>query len=676
MSEVRNKLTNTLYNKIKTGPLPSSESGQMLVELVMAIGMAAIILPALLTGLVASREGRPQQQQREQATALLKETVNAVQNIRDSNWTSFAIDGTFHPIISTNKWIFAANAGTVNGFTQQVVISDVYRDTSGAITLSGGTLDPSTKKIVATISWSQPQVASVSATRYMTRTTNLTYSETTQIQFNAGTKTGVVVAATVPSVTPGDGEVELGSGGGFGNWCSPGNSVVKTFDLPGSGVTQSIAATSSATQDVAYTTTGGNASGDAVDGLTITHDSTPIVTNPSLNNEAKAYGIYVDNSASYVYFNENNPPNHTVRIANASNLSDVGYFDASGVKANSVFVSGNTGYTTGGSTLYSFDVSSKTGSRSQLGSVSLGGTGKRVVVVGTNAYVATSNTTGQLQIINVANPSSMTVTKTINVGNGLGGVDVYVNSSQTYAYLVTSYSAGQKDFYIIDLNNTNNIWGYTTVNGMNPKGITIVTGNRAILVGSGGEEYEVFDITSPSAASHCGGMSPSGVTSVNAVAPILQSNGNAYSYIITDNASAEFQIIQGGNGGQFSSSGSFVSATFDPTSVDGGTNNRSFNRFIADVNQPSITTIKMQAAVAGVGSSGTCSDATFAFAGPDGTTSSYFTPSGSTITGLIPLLTSGNYQNPGRCFRYKVYFNSPDTSQTPVFQDINLNYSP
>ena len=215
----------------------------MLVELVMAIGIAAIILPALLTGLVASRQGRPQQQQRSQATALLKETVNAVRSIKDNDWNAFAINGTFHTEISGNKWALSSDAQTVNGFTQQVVISDVYRDLDGAIASSGGTLDLSTKKAEVSVSWAQPQLATISATLYLTRTVNLTHEDTTASDFNAGTLNDVQVTNN------GDGEVILANNN-KAKWCSPsfatngsGNEI--TIDLP-DGPPVAVAATASA----------------------------------------------------------------------------------------------------------------------------------------------------------------------------------------------------------------------------------------------------------------------------------------------------------------------------------------------------------------------------------------------------------------------------------------------
>lgn len=658
-----------------------SINGQMLVEVLLAIGLAAILLPALLTGLIASRAAKPEQDQRMQAVALMKETEAAVKSIRNNDWNTFSAlsgKGALHPIISSSAWATASGSQSVNNLTQQFVVSDVNRDSNGNITAIG-TPDPSTKQVVITISWTQPYSSSLSTTLYLTRTGNLTNIETTTTDFNRGTTTNSSVIATTGSSIPLDGEVELGAGGSGGDWCKPGQFVLQTFDLPGQGVATSITATSSATNNYAYTTTGGNASGDALDALTIDHSSPPNVTNPSFNNEAKAYGVFVDSLNSYVYFNENDPPNHTVRILHGTTLASAGYFDASSNgTGSSIYVLGNNGFTTVGSKLYSFSVATINGSSSQaqLGSINLAGTGNRVFVVGTNAYVATSSTTSQLQIINVSNPSNMSVTKSINLGNSQAATDVYVNSSQTYAYIVTSYSAGKNDFFIVDLNNTNNIYGYQTVNNMSPKGIAIVSGNRAIVVGSGGEEYTVYDVTTPSAVTRCGGMTPAGVTTINAVAPILQPDGNAYAYIVTDNSSAEFQIILGGSGGQFSTSGIYESGTFDPYTIDGISTLRSFNRLNATVAQPAATTLQVQVAVAAP-INNSCNGVTYTYVGPNGDKSSYFTPSDGILDAAIPTSTySPTYQNPGRCFRYKAWLYSTDPSQTPIIYDATLNYSP
>ena len=57
--------------------------GQSLIELMIAIGMASILLPAMITGIILSREGRAQQKQRLEAISVAKETEAAVKNVRD-----------------------------------------------------------------------------------------------------------------------------------------------------------------------------------------------------------------------------------------------------------------------------------------------------------------------------------------------------------------------------------------------------------------------------------------------------------------------------------------------------------------------------------------------------------------------------------------------------------------
>src|SRR3989344_7067200 len=192
-----------------------SSCGQTLVEALIMIGLLSIFLPALITGLVVSRSSKPQQEQRTKASLLLRETQEAIRNIREAGWIAFAVNGTYHPVISGANWQFATGSATINGFTQQVDVSDVYRDTNGAIATSGGTLDPSTKLVLTTITWTQPYLESVETTNYFTRyLDNLAYTQTTDTDFNAGTLNNVAVTNTA------GGEVQLANNN-KAKWCSP-----------------------------------------------------------------------------------------------------------------------------------------------------------------------------------------------------------------------------------------------------------------------------------------------------------------------------------------------------------------------------------------------------------------------------------------------------------------------
>lgn len=193
--------------------------------------------------------------------------------------------------------------------------------------------------------------------------------------------------------------------------------------------------------------------------------------------------------------------------------------------------------------------------------------------------------------------------------------------------------------------------------------MTVVTGGKAIVVGSGGQEYQVITISNESSLTQCGGLDIA--TGVRGVSSVLEADGDTYSYIVTGDASSELKIIEGGPGGGFSSQGTFESATFDAgASV-------AFNRFVAGATKSDQTDITYQVAGApAVGDS--CSGITFTFVGPDGTASTQFATSSA-----IPLSDDSlGYENPARCFRYKALLTSQDNTQTPVLTDMTINYSP
>src|SRR6266571_4347781 len=145
-----------------------NQNGQSLVELVLTIGVAALLIPAIASSFITSRQGKPQEIERTYATATLKETEKAVEAIRDNNWTTFAnLSGaaTWYPSLPGNTWIAASGTETlISGVTRQFVVTNVNRDASGNIVTSGGTSDPSTKKVDITISWLLPYSSSITST--------------------------------------------------------------------------------------------------------------------------------------------------------------------------------------------------------------------------------------------------------------------------------------------------------------------------------------------------------------------------------------------------------------------------------------------------------------------------------------------------------------------------------
>lgn len=647
--------------------------GFTLIEILLILGLSALILPPLFAGLMSTRGGKVDQQKRIQALELLKEATEAARSYRENDWTQFAVNGTYHPVIVNNTWTLATGSEVINGFTREIDISSVQRS-GGAIVETGGTQDPSTKKLVSTVSWTNPTAGSVTSTQYITRyLDNVSYTQTTQADFNPGIKTNVSVTNTA------GGEVML-SAGSNGDWCRPNDFIRTELNLPGNAAATDV----KAYEGKAFTGTNQTSSGSFIE-INVGNSNPPTAVIDSQINGYQTNDVFISGNYAYVATND---PNKDVVIIDLTTNSEVGYYNGSNSwpynfgNAEGVFVVGDTGYVTIGLFLHSFNLSAKTGSRPVRDTVFLWGTGYRLYIVGNHAYIAVDFGSAELRLVNIANPSNMSLGAKANV-NGTRGQEVFVNSTGTRAYLATTADNSRDEFFVINTNvstsqknnsNTNlSVIDSYDASGMDPKGVTLVTGNKAILVGAGAEEYQVIDITNENNITRCGGTQvDSGIFGVGSV---LEADGDAYSYIVTGDINNEFKIIEGGvGGGLFSSPGTFLSAVIDSDSATlGNVAQAVFNRFSATYTLPDQTDIQFQFAGADP-VNGSCNGAVYDFVGPDGTSGSYFT----TATALaIPLHDDGTgYENPARCAKYKVVLTTLDNTSSPVFNDITINYVP
>jgi len=629
--------------------------GQTLVEILVVFAISAVFLPALLTGLFTTREGKSQQKQKLEAIALLSESEEAVRSIRGKNWAGIATNGTYHPAVLINEWALTSGIEIINGFQRKIEVENVYRDSSGNIS-SNGSLDPSTKKITHTISWETPYSSSVSTTSYLTRfLENLYRLDTTEQDFLAGLQTGVTITNTD------DGEILLGSGG-FGEWCAP-NLTATTLDLPKSGQANAL----SVIEGVAFAGTGENASGESFVKINLNNTNPPTANIAGTFSNYKTNDVYGEQNYGYIASDTNSKELIILDISQTP-FTEIGYYNGSGsTNADDLFIKGNTGFITQGNYLRNFDLTSHSGSRPSVDSdgVQLAGTGTAVVVIGNYAYVSISGASIEMQIVDLSNPTNMVVVGQADV-DGQGAKDIFVNETGTRAYIAAGQSASQQELFIIDITTkTGNrpVIGSYDTNGMNPRAITVVPGNRAIIVGDGAEEYQVINISSESNPVRCGGIEVS--SGVRDLASVLESDGDAYSYIVTGDSASEFKIIVGGPGGNYSSAGEYESSIFDPGSES------VFNRVDMSHVVPQNTTLRYQISVADQ-VNGSCTNSNYIYVGPDGTTSTYFTNSSA-----LPLDDDGvGFENPGRCFRYKAYLTTTDTSMSPVVYSVGINYSP
>ncbi len=653
--------------------------GASLIEVLVTMGLASILLPAIILGLMASRDGKAQQKQRQKAVTLIEEAQEVTRNVRDADWSTFAINGVYYPrATSSSSWELVADAAgeSIDGFTRKIKIEDVYRN-NGSIVAFGGILDPSTKKVTTTVSWNNPLPTSVIATMYLTRyIANDSYTETTQTEFNAGTKKGVTIRATSGSGIPDDGEIVLGSGG-YGDWCNP-NLTSSFHDLDGQGVSSGIWAV----EGLAFLATGENASGPDFMKVGITNPSPPappsVTSHGTYDEQAKSNDVFgeVVGSTYYAYLATDQNKSQVIILNATNNTPSVISRINVGSNATSLYVANNILYVLTGSQFKTYDISNKSTPISK-GQVSLSATGVDVTVAGEYAFVALNSTARQLEIIKVTN-NGATLTKegyaALTAGTARA---LHVNDGGTRVYLATANSTTQREFFIINTETKSGnrpvISSYDT-NGMDPRGVTVVPGNRAIVVGHGGNQYQVININNENNITPCGSLN-TGSDHINGIASILDSEGSAYSYLITTNSSREFAIVVGGPGGAFASTGEYESVTLAPPLCSNFCAN---NRLSANFHEPPGTNITFQVALANKTNDVCPANGSYTFVGPNGTSDPndvFDPPVGAPITfpfGTVP----PSYTNPGQCFRYKAYFTTSDSGNTPVLYDVTLNYSP
>lgn len=632
----------------------NKRKGVSLAEMVIAIGLLGFILSSLSVFAMDANRILRSTEKKIEAYAYMNEVFQAIQLKKLESWATFIQStgtGPKHLTRIGNTYTLADGSESKNGITISFEIQNAFRDTNGNLVTTGGTMDKHTRTIVVNASWTTQSgaVKSASSRTYVTDWNILKFRQTTQSEFDTGTKDRVM------TTNFSGGEVTLDTYG-KGNWCSPG-ATATTLDLPGSGVASGIVAL----EGKAFTGTGGNASGISFADINISNTAPPVATLGGQLDGYKTNDVFTDGTYYYIS-TDTNSSEIVIFSKSGSTYTPVGTFDASGTSdGTSVFVTANRGYMTQGNILRIFDLTTKTGARTQLGSINLAGTGRKVRVVGDYAYVTIQGSSSRkLEIVNIANPTSPSIVGYANPGP-TNGVEVVVNDTATRAYLALANNTNGAEMYILDISTKTGsrptVGSYET-SGMDPTGIALVPGNRAIVVGKNGEEYQVINTTNESSLIRCGGINID--SGINGVSAVLETDNDAYAYIVTGDSGSEFKAIEGGPGaggsGAYTTSGTFTSPVLDtgnsaPTFIS--------MDWIAQV--PGTTTCRLQIRVAD--SAAAITSATFT--GPTGP-ASYFTDSVNTYLNSIPDINK-------RYIQYRVFFES-DGGLTPQLEEVAIHY--
>ncbi len=145
----------------------NKKKGIAVVEILIVVGIIAITTSTLLGVVVFSLKLSATVKETTIADALAQELVEAVRNFRDgTDWDTDGL-GTLNSGVnyyseqtagSPPTWILTLGTETINNFTRKVVFENVMRDANDNIVESGGTNDPNTMKVIATVSWESRKV--------------------------------------------------------------------------------------------------------------------------------------------------------------------------------------------------------------------------------------------------------------------------------------------------------------------------------------------------------------------------------------------------------------------------------------------------------------------------------------------------------------------------------------
>lgn len=406
------------------------KKGFSLVEVILATSVFVLLVTTLVGAYIYGQESTMLAGNKAKATFIAEEGLEAVRNIRDSAFANL-VDGTYGLTTTGNQWNLSGSSDLTGIFTRQMVIS---------------TVDSKRKLVTSNVSWDQNAQRS-GLVSLSTRFTNWIAS-------------------------------------GAGNWANPITS--STLNMSGNNDGLKVAHSG----NYAYVIRSASTPDFIV--LDISNPLSPVQVG-SLSLAGTLANISVAGNYAYVTSNDNSAELIIVDISNPISPSLAGTYNASGnTDARGVFVSGNTVYmgrvSNGSTDEFLIINASNPASPTLTGSLNTVGDANEIIMIGSYAYIASSDNSQELQVVNITNPASPTLAGSLNL------------STNTDALTIDGF------------------------------GSTLVIGQGATLY--------TINISTPSSPSVLGSIATGDI-----INDIDLGNSNQYAFIANSSNSAEFQVI-------------------------------------------------------------------------------------------------------------------------------------
>ena len=154
----------------------SRRAGQSLIEILIAISVAVILITAAAAVITPALKINSQAYRSQAGAVLARELLDNTRVWGEGDWHNISglstsslnhyyLNASSSPLtlLSGNQFVIVATTT----YTRYFYIDDVYRDAGDAVVSSGGSYDPSTKKV--TVEWSWPQSVTSTLIGYITR---------------------------------------------------------------------------------------------------------------------------------------------------------------------------------------------------------------------------------------------------------------------------------------------------------------------------------------------------------------------------------------------------------------------------------------------------------------------------------------------------------------------------
>jgi Tfp pilus assembly protein PilV len=141
----------------QSGRFRSKQKGTGMVEILIAAGIMAIVMVAVINVYHSLAALSLQNTEKIQSTFLLEEGVEAIHVMRDNSWTTniaaLSTNPTYYFRFQGGTWVATTTPQIIDEFTRTFRLADVSRDGSFNIVTLGGSNDANSRKVTVTVSW-------------------------------------------------------------------------------------------------------------------------------------------------------------------------------------------------------------------------------------------------------------------------------------------------------------------------------------------------------------------------------------------------------------------------------------------------------------------------------------------------------------------------------------------